>query len=54
VPYRRCPRCGLSSYIPPSHAREATCPHCDLPLPARDSPPEDEDEDAGSPPDAAA
>jgi ribosomal protein L37E len=45
VPYRRCPRCGLSSYIPPSHAREATCPHCDMPLPKRDRAPEEEDDD---------
>lgn len=37
MPYRRCPRCGLSSYVPRSHNHPAICPHCERPLPSPDA-----------------
>jgi hypothetical protein len=50
VPYRRCPRCGLSSYLAVPHNHPALCPHCERPLP----PPADDDGadlDGGAPSD---
>jgi len=32
MPYRRCPRCGVSSYVAPQHARISACPYCERPF----------------------